>query len=165
MKRSGLKRKKPMKRGKPLKRGTPGRPRHKINSPYGTKVGKSLTCQREIAIANGQAFKQEARAQRCCAVCGSTGPWEAHHVIEKKYLVANGLPVFCTENSLRLCKEPCHGRHTRASQRVALTALTDRNIRYAFYLLDGAAYYYLTDHYAGTDSRVDAMKEEYDRDD
>lgn len=148
-----------MKRGNMPRRKTKPKRRRRVDSPYATKPGKSLTSQREIDVANRQAFRQEAQRQRVCAVCGEAGSFDAHHVIEKKYLKANNLPLYNTENSLRLCDEQtdndCHGGHTSGMRRIPLRCLTDRNIQYAFYLLGPAAYYYLKARYTGEDERVE----------
>lgn len=136
---------------------------------------KRTPAERERDKIEQRAFKEEARRQRVCAVCGRAGndekgnpvPWEAHHVITKAYLKRYGHPLWHPDNSLRVCSEPCHGQHTRGFKRMPLSCLTDRNIAYAVTLLgEPKAHEYLTRHYSGEDPRVDAllddMSEEYE---
>lgn len=108
------------------------------------------------------AFRAEAKSQRCCAVCGSRGGYDAHHVIEKSHLREWGLPQYVAANCLRLCGD-CHRRHTERSKKVPLSALRNENIDYAAVLLGaGKAYNYLSRRYAGTDPRVTDLLEEAD---
>lgn len=120
-------------------------------------------------VTETRAFKEAARRQRVCAVCGrkadikgkGPNPWQAHHVITRSYLRRNAYPEWHPDNSLRVCEHPCHEHHTCAHKRIALSCLTDRNIAYAVRLLgEGKAHNYLTRHYTGTDRRVDALLEE-----
>lgn len=103
-------------------------------------------------------FHEAAALQGLCqnSACGrSTYVWDAHHVVEKKYLKKHGLPLFDPRNALRLC-ESCHSRHTTASQRIPMESLRDENIDYAFEILGAYAYDYLHRYYDGTDGRVQA---------
>lgn len=141
------------------------------------RVGKNRHYRnaREIDSANKRAFKQASFDQRVCAVCGRgatinvdgtklPNPWQAHHVVEKQKLRAEGRMdlVWDIRNSLRLCEEPCHGRHTRGNQRVKLSALTDDNYEFAWYVLGMASADYLRSRYNGTDPRWVALAERCD---
>lgn len=100
-------------------------------------------------------FHEEAWGQRCCAVCGKVGPFDPHHVVEKKKIksIRRKETLWDTRNALRLCPG-CHANHTGASKKVPLTKLTDANYGFAFWLLGGAAFYYLRSHYDGEDRRL-----------
>lgn len=141
------------------------------------RVGKNRHYRnpREIDSANKRAFKQASFDQRVCAVCGRgatmnvdgvkiPNPWQAHHVVEKQKLRAEGRMdvVWDIRNSLRLCEEPCHGRHTRGSERVGLSVLTDDNYEFAWHVLGMASADYLRKRYNGKDPRWDALKEKCD---
>lgn len=107
-------------------------------------------------ISNPESFRAEARYQGRCAVCGSDGDFDAHHVVERQELRRRGLDQFPIGNSLRLCKRGrCHDRHTSALARVPLTALTEGNLDYAFGALGAYAYDYLARRYAGADPRLE----------
>lgn len=113
-------------------------------------------------------FHDEARKQRVCARCGSSQHWDAHHVVEKQWLKANGFsPIeqYDPDNALRLCDElsdnDCHGKHTRGvrnKHRLHLHNLTDRNLAYAFRVMGPAAGSYLRRKYRGEDERLDALE-------
>jgi len=109
-------------------------------------------------------FHRAAGRQKRCAACGHTGPFQAHHVLYKQHLRAEGLPLWDPRNALRVCQENsparCHQRHHNATGRINLTALTDANITFAFEALGAAAYDYLHRYYDGRDPRVDAKLEE-----
>lgn len=102
-----------------------------------------------------RVFHEEAWSQRCCAVCGKTGPFDPHHVVEKKKLKSIGRTdvLWDPRNALRLCPD-CHANHTAASRKVPLTRLTDANYDFAFEVLEGAAFYYLRAHYDAEDRRL-----------
>lgn len=106
-----------------------------------------------------QLFIEAAREQRCCAKCGKAGGFEAHHVIERRYLKANRLPQFVSLNALRLCSD-CHAMHTCRSEPLELKHLTDENIEYAFTLLGDKADSYLRSLYSGEDDRLSRAVEE-----
>lgn len=99
---------------------------------------------------------EAARDQRCCAKCGGAGGFEAHHVIERRFLKANQLPQFVSSNALRLCSD-CHAAHTNRSQPLELRHLTDENIEYAFTLLGQYANSYLRMLYDGEDDRLEEL--------
>lgn len=106
-----------------------------------------------------QFFREAAQAQRVCAVTGSTGKWDAHHVVEAAWLRRNAPDsVFDQRNALRLLKR-VHERHTNAYQRVPLVALRAENIAFAFDVMGPAAYDYLKRHYSGEDPRIEAALE------
>lgn len=113
------------------------------------------------AVSNPESFWYEARAQMCCAECGSTGEFDAHHAVERQELRRRGLPEWDTRCALRLCPLTggCHGGQTSKLHKIQLTNLTDDNVAYAFEALGAAAYYYLRRHYAGYDPRVEALAE------
>jgi len=124
----------------------------KRKNPYAKKQLKG----KAIDIANSQAFRLAAVDQGYCGNCGVpyTGQdFDAHHVIEKRYLKANGLDLFNTDNALLLCEE-CHRGQTNRLRPLPLECLTDANIQYAFYLLKGYADTYLRRLYTGDDPRV-----------
>lgn len=119
---------------------------------------RHLTTRTDIEIANQQNFKEAARYQRVCAVCGSGKSWDAHHVVAKSKLKREGLFWWDTRNALRLCDEfsdnDCHGKHTAGEKKVPLSALTDDNISYAFEVLGPRAVDYLRRTYSGEDARL-----------
>src|SRR2546430_5742237 len=57
------------------------------------------------AISNPASFREEARFQRVCAMCGSSGAYHAHHVVPKQWLSRNGQVhrLYDPRNALRLC--------------------------------------------------------------
>lgn len=149
MRRTGIARKKPLRRT-PIKRNGAPRPKPKV---------KRSPEERAALLRETRAFKEEARRQRVCRVCGKGGPWEAHHVITRRYLRVNGFEEWHPDNSLRLCP-PCHHKHTVAFRRVDVTSLTDRNIAYAVTLLGEAkALDYISRHYRGEDQRIARLAE------
>lgn len=111
-------------------------------------------------------FKEEARSQRVCAVCGEVDSFDGHHVVELNWLKANGKPWYMRPNALRLCdrfsKNKCHEKHTNGSRKVKLKELTDDNINYAFAVMGAAAEVYLHRHYDGKDPRVDELAAAYE---
>jgi hypothetical protein len=119
-------------------------------------------------IDDAESFFQEGRYQGCCAACGSTRSWEAHHVIQKQRCRREGAPLYSPDNALRVCaKSPdtCHERHTTHAELLPLLCLRDENIAFAErWLGAGPAYEYLTRYYAGSDPRVDALLEVIDGD-
>lgn len=112
------------------------------------------------AISNPASFRDEARFQRECAVCGSPGDYEAHHVVSKQELKKRGLVhrLHDPRNCLRLCKggKRCHmnREHGGVSKIVILTeSLTNDNICFLWETLDVAGQNYLERHYTGIDRR------------
>lgn len=95
-----------------------------------------------MPVCNRASFHDEARFQLCCAVCGSTKGFHAHHVVyeqvlEKKYGIT-GNAIFDTRNALRICTEDgnnCHSRHHHAVRKIMTVELTDDNIAYAFEIM------------------------------
>lgn len=148
-------------RKKPRK---PLRRKAKKRKPY----SGSLKTATDIEKANKRAFRLAAEEQRYCAMChrrvgenrdGYPIKFEAHHVIERRYLKANDLPLYDTRNALLLC-EWCHLGQTNRLRPLWLLVLTDANIDYAFYLLGDFAEQYLRDHYKGDDPRLKRSLEE-----
>lgn len=115
-----------------------------------------------MAVSNPESFHLEARFQRACAVCGATGEFDAHHVVERQELRRRGLPEWDTRNALRLCQilgavgGNCHSGQSTGLRRVRLDQLRDENLEYAFEALGAFAYFYLRRRYVGEDSRVEA---------
>lgn len=133
-----------MKRGGPLKRT----PRKRLDAE-------------DKAAAD--SFKEEARYQAVCAVCGRAGSFDAHHVVERQWLSQHGKPEWDARNAMRLCdrwtESRCHERHTSGSWKIALTCLSDGHYDYAYEVMGPAAYDYLGRHYAGEDPRRDQLLE------
>lgn len=100
-------------------------------------------------------FREAARLQRCCAVCGSTGAWQAHHVVSQGFLKRNGRKDLLNDerNALRLCCVPisegsnCHAQHEHARRRVCVSELTQENIDFAYEVLGEFAFDYLQRYY------------------
>lgn len=110
-----------------------------------------------VQIELKRAFRAAALAQRVCAVTGSNGAWDAHHVIEAQELRRRGGDdLWNTRNALRLARR-VHERHTTATELVPLKALTDENLEFAVDLMGLSAYVYLTRHYAGRDERLELL--------
>lgn len=137
MKRTELRRRKPMRRA------------HPHVSPH------ELYLQAEIISAH--LAKNHARRQHACQAPGCMErqvPWEAHHVVEWQELRRLGLPKWNTMNVLRLCKHH-HEQHTSHAQLLPLTALRNENYNYAFMVMGERAFNYLHRHYSGEDRRLD----------
>lgn len=110
-------------------------------------------------VANPASFREEARWQTVCAYCGKTGPFQAHHVVDKAKLRdhcgLSGNALYDTRNALRLCEgldtARCHFQFE--NRRIAITTkmLTDDNIAYAFEKLGPYAADYLRAEYDDTD--------------
>lgn len=111
-----------------------------------------LTPEEEAAR---QGFIEACYWQRCCHKCGSTKPWDPHHVVEQKKLKAIHRKdiLWDPRNAMRLCVD-CHANHTGASDKVPLALLTAANYEFAFEALGGSAFYYLPAHYDGDDPRL-----------
>lgn len=165
MKRGGPLRRDPEKLREWRQRSKPLRRRRK-KKPYSKKKLKG----RSLEVANRQAFRLAAERQCRCAKCDRAprnnwdlqNNFDAHHVIEKRYLKSNCLPLFNTENALLLC-EDCHRGQTNRLRPLPLRCLTDANISYAFYLLRSYAHSYLRMNYTGDDPRVERSLEEQER--
>ncbi len=106
------------------------------------------------------SFYAEAQYQRVCAVCGSPGTFEAHHVVAKQRLKRMGrLDVLHDpRNALRLCPG-CHGGHTCGAKPIPTERLTPDNIRFMCEVLGTAGQNYLERHYTGVDRRYTACAE------
>ena len=139
LKRTEMKRK----TSAPKKRGRNGR-------------GQAHDIIKQAQIDQQRRFHAAARDQRVCARCGEGGSFDAHHDVEKKWLKANGQPLYDPDNALRLCDEytdnDCHGKHTRGvkrKHRLHLRVLRQENLEYAFRVMGPAAGSYLRRRYRG----------------
>lgn len=104
-----------------------------------------------------QMFREAARDQRYCQMCGSPRKdWHPHHVVYAQHLKNVGAPIYDTENSMRLCVG-CHASHHNRSKVIPLSKLGDQHIAYAFRKLGLAAYFYLKQRYGGEDKRVEQL--------
>lgn len=131
-------------------------------------------------ICNRSSFRLEAQAQRVCAACRKTGPFHAHHVVDKATLRSygrTGNAQYDTRNALRLCEgldtNRCHFQHEnvrplvrphegeRRTERVRTCELTDENITYAFEVLGAYALDYLRREYDDTDPDPRLTEMEY----
>lgn len=86
-------------------------------------------------LSNPASFHAEARYQRVCAVCGSAGPFHAHHVVARPLLRRLRLPQYDPRNALRLCHPGCHFAFEWAGPgkiAVPVTCWTDQNVCYVF---------------------------------
>ena len=104
-------------------------------------------------------FHDAAGKQKRCAACGKRASFQAHHVLYRQHLRAEGLPQWDVRGALRVCDEiagNCHARHHNRREPIALTKLTDENIAYAFEVLGAGAYDYLRLRYAGDDPRLES---------
>lgn len=98
------------------------------------------------------AFRDEARFQRVCAETGASGPWHAHHVVEKKHCRENGWPLYDPRNALRLAYDTHMTGQTAAMRRVKTTNLLDCNIAFAVECMgSGRATDYLRRYYDDSD--------------
>jgi hypothetical protein len=103
---------------------------------------------------SAQAFREAAREQRVCAVTGQGGrAYHAHHAVRVQDVRAHGGDPHDPRNALRLAAQ-AHLDHHSGAHRIALTALTDQNIEYAFELMGPRAFDYLRRHYDGEDPRL-----------
>lgn len=128
-------------------------PKRKRQRPV--RIGNAV----EIAMANKILFRDAAREQRCCQMCGSTTrDWQAHHVVYEQHLVKEGLPQFSTPNALRLCRD-CHGKHHKRQVVIPVSKLLACNIDYAFVALGPKAYDYLNRYYDHTHVLPDGTRE------
>ncbi len=112
------------------------------------------------------AFQRAAWEQRSCAVTDDARDfdengrknWEAHHVVEARWLRARGHFLWDPRNSLRL-RPDVHAAHTSRMKPIPMSCLTDENIEYAFELMGVVAIDYLERLYAGTDPRFQRASE------
>lgn len=102
-----------------------------------------------------ELFREAARKQRCCQMCGTTkGGWHPHHVVYAQHLKREQKPVYDTRNAMRLCID-CHSAHHARSRVIPLIKLTLIHIEYAFLSLGAAAHTYLSQRYDGDDPRLE----------
>jgi len=121
-------------------------------------------------ICNRESFHDEARFQMCCAVCGSTKGFHAHHVVyeqvlDKRYGIT-GKAAFDTRNALRICTEAgnnCHSHHHHAVRKIMTVELTDENVAYAFEIMGLYAADWLRQYYDDDvqDSRILKLESEH----
>jgi len=154
----------PLKRKTEMKRGPgPKRKKRRFNQQSRYRPTKAAITR---AVKEAKArFREAAKAQRVCAVCGRTDSFDAHHVIEAQYLKQNGHAVYVEANALRVCdqyaKNNCHGKHTGRSRKIRLKELLEENLIYAVELLGpDKAENYLRRNYQGNDPRLDSILEE-----
>lgn len=110
-----------------------------------------------------EGFRETARLQRCCAVCGTMGAWQAHHVVSRQQLkkAGEGWREWDERNALRLCVVPvsegsnCHYQHENAVRRVRVSELTQENIDFAFEALGDFAFDYLQRYYRCDDESLE----------
>lgn len=84
-------------------------------------------------INNPASFRAAARWQQVCAVCGSGGPFHAHHVVPEQRLRHLKEPLHDPRNALRLCTNNCHMQFEWAGPGkvcVEWRHFTDENICY-----------------------------------
>lgn len=122
----------------------------------------SSLSQKQIETALRRRFAEAAWEQRQCAVTrdmrdyrpGPVGKnWEAHHVVEQRWIKGHGFPVrvlWDERNALRL-RPDVHRKHTLRSEPVPLGCLLDCNVEFAFEIMGPIAEEYLTRMYAGDD--------------
>ena len=109
------------------------------------------------APTNPRSFFEEAVWQKACAVCGSTGPFEAHHVIKRQKVRRFSTNEYDPRNCLRLCEgletNQCHHGHRQGNVTIETGMLTDDNICYGWDLLGEAFENELDRYYTGADER------------
>lgn len=108
------------------------------------------------AISNPASFHAEAMFQRVCAVCGSGGAFDAHHVVSKHALKKRGYAsrLWDPRNALRLCvRNRCHERYTNSRYKIETMDLTDANICFIWEVLDVAGQNFLDRYCTGLDRR------------
>jgi hypothetical protein len=101
-------------------------------------------------ISNPASFREEARHQGCCAVCGSGGGFHAHHVISRNWLRRNHFPEYDTRGALRLCVR-CHFQFEHAGPgkvQVEVRHLTLQNLCYVREIMGEATIDFLRREYA-----------------
>lgn len=109
-----------------------------------------------VTLDDPKSFWLEARSQRVCRRCGSTGAFQAHHVVAKQTLKRERAPLYDPRNSMRLCVN-CHMSFEGGGVEITLASLTQQEICFAFEALGSGAGVHLERRYAGgTDPRVTA---------
>jgi len=131
--------------------------------------GQAHDIIKQAEIDAQRRFQAAAKAQKVCARCGQAGSFDPHHVVERKWLKANGFSVveqFDPDNALRVCdrftENDCHGKHTRGvrrKDRLHLRNLRQENLEFAFTAMGAAASNYLRRRYRGEDSRLDKLEQ------
>lgn len=104
-------------------------------------------------INNSASFRNEARWQAVCAVCGKPGAWQAHHVLYEQELDRRGVKPWDTRNALRICTEGrtnCHSRHHWKVRAIKTVELLDCNVLYVFEILGPYAADWLRRYYDDT---------------
>lgn len=122
--------------------------------------------EKEAETERRRRFAMAAWEQRQCAVTldmrdyrpGPVGKnWEAHHVVEKRWLRRFNFPprfIWDERNALRL-RPDVHEKHTNRSDIVPIQCLLACNIEFAFEVMGPAAEDYLERMYRnGPDARV-----------
>lgn len=111
------------------------------------------------ALANPKSFREEARYQGLCALCGMSGPFHAHHVVDKAKLRdrcgLRGNDLYDPRNAMRLCEgldgNRCHMNFENRVVKITTKMLSDQNIEYAFEKLGAYAADYLRAEYDDSD--------------
>jgi hypothetical protein len=117
----------------------------------------------EVENPEKDAFYEMSHMQRCCQVCGATGAYESHHVVERSELRRVGRLdlLWDRRNCMRLCPE-CHRRHTNRAKPIVLLRLLDMHFEFAFQALGNRAARYLGSMYAGPDERLDRYQRRWE---
>jgi hypothetical protein len=79
-------------------------------------------------------FVLAALYQGFCAVTGSRGSWDPHHVVYGKHLERLGAPYYHPSNALRVTIET-HANHHNCSRKIRTIELRACNIDYALELM------------------------------
>jgi hypothetical protein len=113
--------------------------------------------RKRLSDPNRHLFLEAARRQLVCAVCKARGQFQAHHVVYEQHLRERRLPIYDTQNALRLCRD-CHTSHHGRVKTVPTRVLTRHNITYAFTVFGVAAYDYFCRYYDNSerDERIEA---------
>jgi len=129
-------------------------------------MGRSLRRKPKPRVNEAEAmahdmFREEARDQRECQMCGKMRgtDWHPHHVVYAQHLKLHGHPIYDTRNAMRLCI-PCHAAHHNRSKVIPMSKLLDCHFQYAFEKLGGGAEFYLKQRYGGEDERLARFQRE-----
>lgn len=118
--------------------------------------------ENEAERISHELFREAARKQRCCQMCGKAGQdWHPHHVVYAQHLRRAGQPIYDTRNAMRLCVE-CHASHHNRSKVIPLVKLTLAHIEYAFQTLGASAFSYLGQRYGGEDPRLEETQARFE---
>lgn len=110
-------------------------------------------------ISNPLSFREEARFQRVCAVCGSAGAFHAHHIVSKQRLRKEGLVhrLYDPRNALRLCEgldtNHCHMEHEKGNLVIPTEKLPAEVMCFIWETLGVAGQNLLERDYTGIDRR------------